>query len=59
MFRRDHPASLAIALTVDEPPRSYSGLTFTQPRNAAQQVLNYVRLLLFQSHLPTIRGSQG
>jgi hypothetical protein len=47
MFRPDRQASLAIALTVDGPLRSYSGLTFTQPRNATQQVLNYVHLLLF------------
>src|SRR3954454_23449733 len=35
MFRLDHPASLTIALTVDGPPRSYSALTFTRPRDAS------------------------
>jgi hypothetical protein len=49
MFRPGHPASLAITLTLDEPPRSYSRLTFTQPRNAAQQVLSRLPYHSWQS----------
>jgi hypothetical protein len=52
MFRPDHLVNLTIALPLDDPPRSYSALTFTQPQNVAQRVLDYVHLFLFLPRLP-------